>query len=377
MKILEALLPIIFLLIKLLILSVCFGFFARIIKTIFIRQSRQVDKIFAYLYTAIFYIPFIFKGTNFLIKNLKIFFYDITFLQKILWYVIPIIIMIAVTFSLLKIFIMMLNLFFICSKSEEEEAYHTIAAFLTIGIQFVISAIVITSTFSFFIGGILKPLFGHGGLILKIFISFIFLVCLSAGIIFIAGIIKRLHKGKKKFLMKSIFLDKNNKKGFFKFIVRFSEKENKIFIHYQEHMSERKMGIDFYVDKETIEEVFYGTTDTTFSTAFFEKNKRLEDNKILKLKFSIPQENLIAFYYRDKYKTYKNKESLSYSYIKLDYHPCLFLTNLTNNCRKIDLQFSYLEINNQNLFIEEYGEIRKLTRSFKNLNEFFSNYFIY
>lgn len=65
MKILEALLPIIFFLIKLFILSICFGFFAKIIKAIFIRQHRQVDKIFAYLYTAIFYIPFIFKGQIF------------------------------------------------------------------------------------------------------------------------------------------------------------------------------------------------------------------------------------------------------------------------------------------------------------------------
>lgn len=39
------------------------------------------------------------------------------------------------------------------------------------------------------------------------------------------------------------------------------------------------MGIDFYIDKETIEEVFYGTTDTAFSTVFFEK---IKDWKIIK-----------------------------------------------------------------------------------------------
>lgn len=215
MKILEALLPIIFLLIKLLILSVCFGFFARIIKAIFIRQSRQVDKIFAYLYTAIFYIPFIFKGANLLIKISKIFFYDINFLQKIFFYFLPTISIAIAIFSSLKVFVMMLNLFFISSESDEKEAYHNIASFLIPVTYFAISLSVITLTSSFVIGSIFKPIFGHGGLILKIFISFIFLACLSAGIIFIVGIIKRLHKGKKKFLMKSIFLDKNNKKGFF------------------------------------------------------------------------------------------------------------------------------------------------------------------
>ena len=377
MRILETLLPIIFILIKLLVLSVCFGFFARILKGIFIRNGRQVDKIFACLYTVIFYTPFIFKGTNFLIKNIKRFFYDINFFYKIFFYIITTLNTIIVIFSLLKIFVIMLELFFICSKSEEEEAYNSIAGFLITGTPIVISLCTIIYTFSFFIDGILKPIFGYGGVILKIFISFIFIACLLAGIIFITEIIKRLHKGKKKFLIKSSFLDENNKKGFFKYIVRTSEKENKIFIHYQEQTSKRKMGIDFYVDEETAGESFYGKTDTTFSTAFFEKNKRLEDNKIFKLKFSIPQENVIAFYYKDEHKIYKNKNSLSSYDIKLDYHPYLFLTNLLTYYRYIDLEFSCLEIDNQNLFIEEYGKIRKMTRSFKNLNKFFSNYFIY
>lgn len=280
-------------------------------------------------------------------------------------------------FSSLKIFAIMLNLFFICSKSEEKEVYDTIAGFLTIGVQFIISIIVIISTFSFFIGGILKPFFSYGGVILKIFIGFIFLIILLSGITAIIGTLKRLYKGKKKFLIKSSFLDENNKKGFFKYIVRASEKENKIFIHYQEQTSKRKMGIDFYIDKKIAGEVFYGKTDITFSTEFFEKNKRLEDNKIFKLKFSIPQENVIAFYYKDKHKIYKSKNNLSYSYIKLDHYPYLFLTNLLNNYGNIELEFSCLEIDNQNLFIEEYGKITKITRSFKNLGEFFSNYFIY
>lgn len=383
-------------------LSGFLGFFARIIKIIFKNLKRKTDKFFMYLFTVIFYICAISNGIKFFVERLEVFSSDGTFFQKFLSYIVWQLAAVLVVVLSVQCYALLLQVFFYCSGCTEVDELNYKEMNLLKGIYImplIPSLALIISIFRF--------LLVRSNFVVKIFIWLVIVSILSQFIILFRAYIKRFFKGKEKFLIKGYFLNKNNEKGFFKFVVRDEEKnKDKVYIHYHEQSSDRKIGLDFYISKKDIydrkyfkDDVFYGDIEelhrlslldeekktiysevrSILSLIFFDEDWKLRDNKIFRLHFSIPKDNIVGFYYKDKNIICKDKNSLwKNKYIdEIKYQPYSFLLKLVNYSEQIKLDFLYLEtnvFNKQEFFVEEYGKNTKITNSFAKINNFFQTF---